>query len=218
MKTSGYELLYIIPAILPTDETEKIKTTVAELLKKENAEILRHELLYERRLAYSIKQCDSGKYLICYFRVSSDALPSIKHALRLLTSLLRHTIVAHDSVETVMNIFFNYFEALKEKRRSGIARARDHRAPYHMPLSEHASQPYRIQKDKQAQEAPTPIAPEKIEEKPAETITEKIEETPIPVKEPSEEITQSHEIPKKKRSLAELDQKLDKLLREEIEL
>ncbi|MBI4359818.1 MAG: hypothetical protein HY564_01855, partial [Candidatus Jacksonbacteria bacterium] len=52
----------------------------------------------------------------------------------------------------------------------------------------------------------------------AETITEKIEETPIPVKEPSEEITPSHEIPKKKRSLAELDQKLDKLLREEIEL
>lgn len=226
MKSSGYEILYIVPALTSSDELTKIIAGVAEILKKEDAEIIRHELLWERRLAYLIKRCDAGKYVICYFHVSSDALPRIKQALRLLTSLLRHTILAHDSIETAMDTFFAYQEALKAKRRAAPARMREQRAIQPRPY-ETRIQPIRTQQEEAPSEPEKTFeaAPAVTEEKPPEETqpaktTEETEEAPTPVKEPSKEmeIPAPAETPKKKRSLADLDQKLDKLLGGDIEL
>lgn len=216
MKSAGYELLYIVPSLTSNDELAKIIASVAEILKKEDAEIIRHELLWERRLAYPIKQCDAGKYVICYFRVSSDALPRIKQALRLLTSLLRHTLLANDFIETAMDTFFAYLEALKEKRRTAPARMREQRATLPMPY-ETRIQPIRTQQEERKEEAPS--EPEKTFEA-APSTTEETEEAPTSAKEPPKEIEipSTAETPKKKRSLADLDQKLDKLLGEDIEL
>lgn len=221
MKSAGHELLYIIPALMSRDEGAKIIANVAEILKKENAEIIRHELLWERRLAYPIKQCDTGKYIICYFRVSSDALPRIKQTLRLLTALLRHTVLAHDSVETTMDIFFAYQDALKEKRHAAQHWMREQRTMLPRQYEAHVL-PTRIQQEDQKEK--TPSEPEKTFEAASSVTEEKppeeTEEATTPVKEPSKEIEISSpaETPKKKRSLADLDQKLDKLLEGDIEL
>ena len=217
MQSFGYELLYIIPAIASRDEVALVIANVVELLKKEDANILRHELWSERRLAYSIKQSDTGKYVLCYFKVSSDAIFRIRQSLRLFTSIARHCIIRHEKIEETMDNFFAYQEALKEKRRSAVSRPKERRyeqTRFPEQATQIAHQPFL--ETQSAIEKPIEIKPEIVLE-PLEV------EAPKKEREPEAEAVAHKEQPvveiaKKKRSLAELDQKLDKLLEGDIEL
>jgi len=217
MQSFGYELLYIIPAIASRDEVALVIANVAELLKKEDANILRHELWSERRLAYSIKQSDTGKYVLCYFKVSSDAIFRIRQSLRLFTSIARHCIIRHEKIEETMDNFFAYQEALKEKRRSAVSRPKERRyeqTRFPEQATQITQQPFL--ETQSAIEKPIEIKPEIVLE-PLEV------EAPKKEREPEAEAVVHKEQPvvetaKKKRSLAELDQKLDKLLEGDIEL
>lgn len=200
MPLFGYELLYMLPGTASHDELARTIVTVGEILKKEDANVLYHEFWSERRLAYRIKQSDTGKYILCYFKVSADATLRIAQALRLLTVLTRHRILKHKNVEAAINTFFAYEEALREKRRAAIARPKERRFE-HARLQEPIVQPsYPSYEDKPEKK---PESQKAVEQKP-EIV-------------PHEE-AETAETPKKKRSLAELDQKLDKLLGGEIEL
>ncbi len=218
MRSFGYELLYIIPAIASGDEAELIISNVREVLKKEDANILRHELWSERRLAYSIKQSDTGKYVLCYFKVSSDAISRIRQSLRLFTSLARHCIIRHENIEEIMDNFFAYQDALKEKRRSAVSRPRERKYEQtRLPeqTAQITQQPFL--ETKNATEKPIEIEIE------PETILEPLLETPKKNQELEATAVAHKEQPvvetaKKKRSLAELDQKLDQLLEGDIEL
>ena len=217
MQSFGYELLYIIPAIASRDEVALVIANVAEVLKKEDANILRHELWSERRLAYSIKQSDTGKYVLCYFKVSSDAIFRIRQSLRLFTSIARHCIIRHEKIEETMDNFFAYQEALKEKRRSAVSRPKERRyeqTRFPEQATQITQQPFL--ETQSAIEKPIEIKPEIVLE-PLEV------EAPKKEREPEAEAVVHKEQPvvetaKKKRSLAELDQKLDKLLEGDIEL
>lgn len=203
MQSFGYELLYILPGTASHDELARAIVIVGEILKKEDANVLYHEFWSERRLAYRIKQSDTGKYILCYFKVSADATLRIAQALRLLTVLTRHRIIKHENIEAAMNAFFSYEEALREKRRAAIARPKERRfeqARLYEPI------------EKQAEPETT------MEQKPEE----KHEPEQVKEEHKREEMSQGA-LPaivplKKKPSLAELDQKLDKLLGEDIEL
>ena len=97
MDTQHYELLYIIPLLVTTDETSVATIEhVAKILKDEGAEITKDDNLGKMKLAYPIKHIASGEYILVEFDAQTEKIKNIDRELRLFPGVLRHLIIKKD--------------------------------------------------------------------------------------------------------------------------
>lgn len=88
-----YELLYIIPLKFATEEQEQIIEKINKILKDEECEITKNEILGKQKLAYPIQHIHQGVYVVVEFDGRKSSIQKINHTLRLTSEVLRHLII-----------------------------------------------------------------------------------------------------------------------------
>jgi small subunit ribosomal protein S6 len=88
-----YELLCIVPTLYTDPEISGIQEEVVKLLTGNGAQILRQENLGKIRLAYPIKSQHHGSYILMHFDADPSVITELNRRLRLMDSLLRHTLL-----------------------------------------------------------------------------------------------------------------------------
>ncbi|MCH7700909.1 MAG: 30S ribosomal protein S6 [Planctomycetes bacterium] len=83
-----YEGMFLFDAATVTSEAEA-KEEVHRLLDRSEAEIVVCRKWEERRLAYEIKKCKRGLYMLAFFRVAPDKVRGLERDARLSEKVLR---------------------------------------------------------------------------------------------------------------------------------
>lgn len=93
MLLRDYEGVFIFDPGLKDQELEKCVQEVCASITSRKGEILKHERLGKRPLAYPIHGHKEGDYHILNFKASSQIISSIKSDYRLMPSIIRVMIV-----------------------------------------------------------------------------------------------------------------------------
>lgn len=91
-----YELLYIVPTQYTDAEVGSIQQTVAGMLEKTGAKILRNEMVGKIKLAYPIKKARHGSYVLVHFDAEPAAIKDLNRSLELMEEVIRHTILTRE--------------------------------------------------------------------------------------------------------------------------
>ncbi len=92
-----YEGMFLFDAATVTSEAEA-KEEVQRLLERSEAEIVVCRKWEERRLAYEIKKCKRGLYMLAYFRAAPDRVRGLEQDARLSEKVLRLLVLRADWV------------------------------------------------------------------------------------------------------------------------
>jgi small subunit ribosomal protein S6 len=98
-----YEVVYIFDPVL---DDEAINTKLAAfhaLIQAPGAEAPQVNHWGRRTLAYQIKRCDTGYYVVANFSTDGDRLPEFERAIKLDEGVLRHLVVLNDEPPTPAN-------------------------------------------------------------------------------------------------------------------
>ncbi len=88
-----YELTYIVPVKFIDDELKKVSDEVNALIKKFNGQITEDYILGRQKLAYPIKKEHQGTYMVVEFDMETEDLKKLNTQLDLMNEVLRHLIV-----------------------------------------------------------------------------------------------------------------------------
>jgi len=88
-----YEILYIIPNEYTEAEIPGITAKIKDLIKSNEAEIIRDETLGKRKLAYPVKNSNHGYYILHHIKTEPSRLKKLDNDLKLAEEVLRHIIV-----------------------------------------------------------------------------------------------------------------------------
>lgn len=222
----NYELLYILPASLTSEEIvknfqevqdnleklqAKMLTTLLEhpfltktgISKEEESEAIKAIPIVKRKLAYSIKHEKFGFYCLVNFETEEKNIKEIDEYLRLNNKVLRHIITAADpmtkeELDKLQELFARKkAEQDKEEAEKGSAKQKDE-----------------TRKFKKTEEAPVEVKEEKVEE-----IKEEEKATEAEEKEEKKEDDKKEDKKASKKSkikLEELEDKLDAILEDTI--
>jgi len=219
----NYELLYILPANITSEETKtafleveknilklggkKLETLLnhpflvkAETSKEEDVEELKNLPIVKRRLAYPIKKNRVGFY--CLFNFSSEAnnIKEIDNYLKMNSAILRYLIIQADpitkeGIEQLEKLF-------ARKRAEQEKQERQEKEKREKSKQKEDEEKKEIKRKSVAEERRSEIvSKEKIEDKTGKEIKEEI------VEKKAEEKTT-----KKKIKLEDLEEKLDEIL------
>lgn len=214
MQSPGYELLYLVPSTKSAEEIKKIKNEVAQILEKAGAKVLEHEVWSSRKLAYAIKRIEHATYILAFFTIDTSATETIKKTLLLSSDIVRSMVISHTDVDVALKAFHTRNDALKRKK----SLPKTPRLP-HVP---HHTKPFIRQEQVKAPRVHgTPFVPQEEIKKVVEQEVAGDKEAPEIIKEKEEngaDAKVSEKPVTKKRSLEELDKKLEDILGGEIEL
>ncbi len=199
-----YELFYLVPSQFTDDEVTGIQKIVADLLKANEATILRDENLGKVTLAYPIKKVTHGTYVIVHFDADPSVIKVLDRKLRLTDEVLRHMLLARaaGAVEKKINLS-SYVAPLNEEGRRTMGEEEKEESPRapRAPRSAPAAPAVPA-----APVVPAaPAAPTESEEPAVEAPAEEV----IKIAPPTPSATTTEET---KMTMEELDQKLDKIL------
>jgi small subunit ribosomal protein S6 len=185
---NNYELFYLVSSSKTLDQVKEIKEQVNQILVKEKAKVLYHDIWTQTKLAYPIKRVEQAFYILCYFTAKTKALVKIKKAFLILNDILRSVIVKHDDLEPQIKRFV-------EKQE---------------PKRFHAKVP---EIDVSLEKKPK-LSRSVVAAKPAETHPIKAKDEP----KVEQTADKEKKAPKKPRKKSSLDEKLEDILGGEIEL
>ncbi|WP_027093527.1 30S ribosomal protein S6 [Cohnella thermotolerans] len=88
----NYELMYIIR---PDVEQETVQAVVEKFqgIIGNGGEIVKHEVLGKRRLAYEINKHREGTYVLVQFTATSAVVNELERVLKITDEVIRHMIV-----------------------------------------------------------------------------------------------------------------------------
>jgi len=88
----NYELMYIIR---PDVEQETVQAVVEKFqaIIVNGGEIVKHEVLGKKRLAYEINKHRDGTYVLVHFTASSEIVNELERVLKISDEVIRHMIV-----------------------------------------------------------------------------------------------------------------------------
>ncbi|NQV89036.1 MAG: 30S ribosomal protein S6 [Parcubacteria group bacterium] len=190
-----YELFYLVPSQFTDDEVTGIQKIVADLLKANEATILRDENLGKVTLAYPIKRVTHGTYVIVHFDAEPSVIKELDRKLKLTDEVLRHMLLARaaGAVEKKIDLS-SYVAPLNEEGRRTMGEEEKEEAP-RAPRAPHSA-------------PAAPVAPATPTE-PKEPAVEAPVEEVVKIAPPTPSATTAEET---KMTMEELDQKLDKIL------
>ena len=97
-RTKNYECMCLLDNREVRKGWEPLKEAVAGLFTKHEAKVLSSRRWDERRLAYPIKGQMRATYLLLYFSVDTQVMPSIRRDLEFSESMLRYMITECDDI------------------------------------------------------------------------------------------------------------------------
>lgn len=92
-----YEGMFLIDSAQAAD-WDATTTTIKNILKKSDAEIVDMKKWDDRRLAYEIDGKIRGTYILCYFKVDADKIQDIEKAVRLSERIMRVLILSTEEM------------------------------------------------------------------------------------------------------------------------
>jgi len=87
-----YELMYIIRPDVD-QETVQAVTEKFQAIIANGGEIVKHEVLGKKRLAYEINKHRDGTYVLVQFTASSEIVNELERVLKISDEVIRHMIV-----------------------------------------------------------------------------------------------------------------------------
>ena len=94
-----YESMIILAPNLQTEELEKEKTKITELIAELGGELVKTDIWGKKQLAYEIHKFREGYYVINYFNLNTQKINLIERHYRLNEKIIRHNIIKLDSEE-----------------------------------------------------------------------------------------------------------------------
>lgn len=88
----NYELMYIIR---PDVEQETVQAVVEKFqgIIVNGGEIVKHDIMGKRRLAYEINKHREGTYVLVHFTATSDVVTELERVLKISDEVIRHIVV-----------------------------------------------------------------------------------------------------------------------------
>ncbi len=99
-----YELIYIHPGNLPSEDVETVDETLNGTLEKMAGELLHREDWGVRALAYPVKKHAEGRYILLRLACSADCLKEIERRFKITESVIKFLSIrlADDFVQEVI--------------------------------------------------------------------------------------------------------------------
>ena len=91
-----YEALYIVKSDVGDDEIQTMAKEVESLVTDNGGAIVRSEIWGKRKLAYKVKHCSEGCYVLLRFTAEPPFIRRLEHYFRLSESVIRTLIVYFD--------------------------------------------------------------------------------------------------------------------------
>ncbi len=91
-----YEGMFLIDSAEAAKDWDGIIELITKILTKTDAEIVSIRKWDERPLAYSIRRCTRGTYILVYFRVEGPKISEIEHDVQLSERIMRALILKAD--------------------------------------------------------------------------------------------------------------------------
>ena len=91
-----YEALYIIHPDQGDDEIQTIATTLEKLVTDNGGAIVRSEIWGKRKLAYEVKKCTEGSYVLLRFQAEPGFIQTLERYFRLSEEIIRNQVVYFD--------------------------------------------------------------------------------------------------------------------------
>ena len=92
-----YEGMFLVDSAQAAD-WDGTTTTIKNILKKADAEIVDMKKWDDRRLAYEIDRKIRGTYILCYFKVDAEKIQDIEKAVQLSERIMRVLILSTDQM------------------------------------------------------------------------------------------------------------------------
>lgn len=92
----SYEMVLILNPELAAEDVEAVQTKVTDIITQTGGEFTEYDVWGKRRLAYEIKDCREGIYILAYFKGTSESVKELDRVLKINDSLLRHMIIRKD--------------------------------------------------------------------------------------------------------------------------
>lgn len=91
-----YETLYIIKPDVPEDEVQTLAKQLETLVTNDGGTIVKSEIWGKRRLAYEVKKCSEGYYVLLRFTGTPALVAKLQSHFRLSDAIVRHLLVHFD--------------------------------------------------------------------------------------------------------------------------
>jgi small subunit ribosomal protein S6 len=91
-----YEGMFLIDSAEAAKDWDGIIETITKILTKADAEIVSIRKWGERALAYTIRKCTRGTYVLTYFKVDGQKISGIERDVRLSERIMRVLILRAD--------------------------------------------------------------------------------------------------------------------------
>ncbi len=88
----NYELMYIIR---PDVEQETVQAVTEKFqgIIGNGGEIVKHDMMGKRRLAYEINKHREGTYVLVHFKGTSEIVTELERVLKITDEIIRHMVV-----------------------------------------------------------------------------------------------------------------------------
>ncbi|TVX99951.1 30S ribosomal protein S6 [Cohnella terricola] len=88
----NYELMYIIR---PDVEQETVQAVTEKFqgIIGNGGEIVKHDIMGKRRLAYEINKHREGTYVLVHFKGTSEIVTELERVLKITDEIIRHMVV-----------------------------------------------------------------------------------------------------------------------------
>lgn len=91
-----YEMMYIIRPELDEEAVAATIAKVSSLVTGNGGEVVKAEPWGRRRLAYPIKQCRDGQYVLMQYKLDPKANAELERSLRINEDVIRYLIIRMD--------------------------------------------------------------------------------------------------------------------------
>ena len=161
-----YEAMWLFDSAVVAKDVEAAIKHVEELLKKQDAVIIRLEKWDDRKLAYDIKGVKRGTYIVGYFQCEPSKIEKLRRDSRLSELVLRHLVLEDkDLLKKIKER-----EELKKKRELEAAQAASEGLPVEGERGRYRDERPRYRdRERPRREAPPQPAEEVIAEEAAES-------------------------------------------------
>ncbi len=88
----NYELMYIIRPDVE-QETVQAVTEKSQGILGNGGEIVKHDMMGKRRLAYEINKHREGTYVLVHFKGTSEIVTELERVLKITDEIIRHMVV-----------------------------------------------------------------------------------------------------------------------------
>ena len=96
MQLHEYEMMYILRPELDEAAVADAIAKVSALVTANAGEVVKAEPWGRRRLAYPIKQCRDGQYVLMQFKLDPKASVELERTLRISENVIRYLIIRLD--------------------------------------------------------------------------------------------------------------------------